>query len=100
MIDVAPFYAEKNGFTVEDAEKLKRNLQHAWENRKLKQGETIDMLAVIWWMHPGKNLSIHSLGLKESVKIFPDGHVEIKRAPENVTTELVYVADENSKIID
>ncbi|MPN33572.1 hypothetical protein SDC9_181061 [bioreactor metagenome] len=99
LLEIDTDYAKKNDFSVEDVEMLKRNLQHMWENRNLKQGETIEMLAVIWWTHPGRNKSIHPLKLRDSVDIFPDGHVEVKRAPKGVTTELVYAIG-GSKIID
>ena len=72
-------FAEKTGFSDEDAEKLKKAILKMFENDEssARPAGSMEIIKVIWWTHTEETLS--SAKVHRSLKINPDGSYELEK---------------------
>jgi CRISPR-associated protein Csd2 len=74
-----PQLAERTGFSDEDAEEIKKVLPKMFENdaSAARPEGSMEVLKVIWWKHNCKSGQFSSAKVHRSLKVKPDGSIEI-----------------------
>jgi len=87
---INPQLAERTGFSTEDAEAIKTILPKLFENdaSSARPEGSMEVLKVIWWQHNSKSGQFSSAKVHRSLKVSPDGAIELDNLP-GLVPELV-----------
>jgi len=87
---INPQLAEKTGFTIEDAEAIKKVLPKLFENDEssARPAGSMEVLKVFWWDHSCKSGKYSSAKVHQSLIVNPDGSFTINKL-ENLDPEII-----------
>ena len=85
-----PQLAEKTGFNDQDAEAIKQVLPKLFENdaSSARPEGSMEVLKVVWWKHNSKAGQYSSAKVHRTLKVQPDGHIELSKLDGLVPEEI------------
>ena len=100
---INPHFAEKNNFTREDAEKIKKALMTLFENdiSSARPEGSMRVVKLYWWEHNTPSGDVPSADLFDSVKVVRNKNVDIPTKFSDYTVEIEQLSNINvEKVVD